>query len=609
MAQKDVGPTMPKSLLQQLLNGLCAVGSVLVVVWLVGYGAYGIDFTDESFYLIWISDPYHYPGSVTQFGFIYHPLYLLLDGDVVRFRIVNFFTTYILAWLLSFLVLARFDTIHKPGWITCLILSAGLSCSVFTIFDSWIITPSYNTLALKALIVTVIGLLICDRESKLQNTLGCILIGTGGWLAFMAKPTTALALAISILLYVIWSRRLSIRELFLSASVATSLTIAGAFAIDGSVFGFIQRLKLGLELSNLLQGGHTIGQMLRLDSFNMNDDTERFFAVLVLIILIALWSFQSKRSTAQSAGVFICLFLFAATVAMATDQVRQVADFGQFQGMLLFSLVCAVIFFHLLCHRMQAFAEITREQWAIIALFLALPHIYAFGTNGNYWRNGTSAGIFWLLAGTVIFAPALRGRNPWPFISVLALATQSISILLLQAGAEKPYRQSAPIWENRSPVAYGSANTPIFLSDDFASYVKVVRDIAQGSEFQKGTPLLDLSGQSPGIVFALNAEGLGHAWTIGGYKGSQKFVEAGLALAPCEKIARAWVLQETGGPRSLSIDLLSSFGAKFPDDYLEVGTWQTAPGAGGFASTRTQSLWRPMNPISTLQACNKLRTR
>ena len=92
----------PNLILQRAMTVLSALGSVLVLGLLLKYSAYGIDFTDESFYLVWISNPFIYSVSLTQFGFIYHPLYSLLGGDIAALRQANILITYGLAWSLAY---------------------------------------------------------------------------------------------------------------------------------------------------------------------------------------------------------------------------------------------------------------------------------------------------------------------------------------------------------------------------------------------------------------------------------------------------------------------------------------------------------------------------
>lgn len=74
--------------------------TTLILAWVLWYCSYGIDFTDESFYLVWMANPFNYGESVTQFGFVYHLLYELLHGDIVALRRVNILITFGLAWVL-----------------------------------------------------------------------------------------------------------------------------------------------------------------------------------------------------------------------------------------------------------------------------------------------------------------------------------------------------------------------------------------------------------------------------------------------------------------------------------------------------------------------------
>ncbi|MNP85379.1 hypothetical protein D3C76_1850960 [compost metagenome] len=64
---------------------------------------------------------------------------------------------------------------------------------------------------------------------------------------------------------------------------------------------------------------------------------------------------------------------------------------------------------------------------------------------------------------------------------------------------------------------------------------------------------------------------------------------------------------EPNGPRSLPAETLLEQGARFPDDYRHVGTWQTPPGAGGYSFEREQVLYAPVNVEDTTRACQAKR--
>lgn len=593
--------------LQRALIAFSVLGSVLVLGWLLNYSAYGIDFTDESFYLVWISNPFIYSGSATQFGFIYHPLFSLLGGDIAALRQANILITYGLAWSLVYFFLTSLGPGFKEDRYTLLATSAGLAISVFTLFDSLLITPSYNSLTLQALLVCAIGLILSEKVVHRKSIIGWILIGVGGWLAFMAKPTTAIALAFSAFIYLLLSRKLSIRMLALSVATVTALLLISALLIDGSILRFIERFQFGLELSEQLGGGYTMELLLRIDRFLLNERIKIAFIWVFSALLIAFLSIctENKKWSIISHLISFTFFLFTASLTLG--KIPGSAGFGEYQGLLVFALVFAVASAGLLLTRFKALVSISLSQWAIAILFGATPHIYAFGTNLNYWQAGGAAAIFWLLAGLVLIGPLIRERTSWLPLLPLAFATQAVTATLLQTGFEQPYRQPQPLRLNTSPLEIGSQKSTLILSQDYADYIASAISTAREAAFEPDTPMIDLSGRSPGILYSLGAQSIGQGWTIGGYPGSLKLAETALAHTACEKISTAWVLFEEDGPRSIPTELMLNLGAVFPDNYMLVGFWNTAESAGGDVSSRRQELYKPVMPSETLKACMSLR--
>ena len=74
--------------------------TVTLLVWILWYCRYGIDFKDEGLYLISIANPFNYSISITQFSFIYHPLYKLLQGNIGLLRQANILMTFSLGWVM-----------------------------------------------------------------------------------------------------------------------------------------------------------------------------------------------------------------------------------------------------------------------------------------------------------------------------------------------------------------------------------------------------------------------------------------------------------------------------------------------------------------------------
>jgi hypothetical protein len=605
--KKSVFFTFP----QYLLTALAAVGTVLILGWVLKYSAYGIDFTDESFYLIWISNPFIYDASLTQFGFVYHPLYSLLGGDIAALRQANILITFGLAWSLTYSCLAFLVPSIKESRITRLVVAAGLATSAtngLIIAGFWLSTPSYNSLALQALLIAAIGLVLAERAIHSTSIIGWVLIGIGGWLAFMAKPSTALALAIGVFVYLLLSRKLSVRMLALSVVCALALVLASALLIDGSVLRFVDRIVTSIELATSMGGGHTLKNSLRIDEFQLDKQTKTALWLVFGLVAISLCCLWAENTKWLFVGIPISIGFFSITAMMSLGAIHQNAGFGQFQSLMIFGLVFASIFAVTVIGRTHALKSVTTSRWALACMFLALPHVYAFGTTNNYWQSAGSAAIFWLLAGVIVLSPLVRQRRSWMLLLPLAIAGQAVTATLLQTGLEQPYRQPQPLRLNTSTLELGPQKSALVLSDSYAEYISGATSAAKAAAFEPTTPVIDLTGHSPGLLYALGAESLGQAWIIGGYPGSSRFAQAALARATCEKIASAWILLEPEGPRSISTQLLSSLGADFPGSYNIAGFWFTAKGSGGYSTSRRQEFYKPILPLETLASCQKLRT-
>jgi hypothetical protein len=397
-----------KSPMENALVALCAAGTVLIISWLIRYSAYGIDFTDESFYLVWIANPFIYDGSISQFGFVYHPLYRLLGGDISALRQANILITFALAWGLAYFFLVSLAADLNESRIALPVVSASLATSAFILFDSWLPTPSYNSLNIQSLLIAAIGLVLAEKNTDRKSITGWLLIGVGGWLAFMAKPSTALALAVGVFIYLLFARKFSIRMLALTAISVLVLLLFSAFLIDGSPVSFFNRLQLGMEFSKHLGGGHTMSQILRIDNFQLSGKFELSILLIAGAVFLAVRSMCVKNKKWQAIGLLISILFFSITALLTLGQIHRTVDLGQFQGLLIFAVIYAAVIVALALGRLQTLKSVSSQQWMIAALFMAMPHIYAFGSNSNYWKVGSSAAIFWLLAGLALLGPMIR---------------------------------------------------------------------------------------------------------------------------------------------------------------------------------------------------------
>ncbi|MBM3938979.1 MAG: YfhO family protein, partial [Sphingomonadales bacterium] len=485
-------------------------------------------------------------------------------------------------------------------------VSAGLATGALVLFESWLITPNYNSLNFQALLITAVGVVLADKSAHRSSIIGWMLIGTGGWLTFMAKPSTALATGIALIFYLFFADKFSFRKFVITLFYVVALLLLSALIFDGSVPAFIKRFQLGFEFSMLQGGGYKPSEMLRINGFVFND---RLMIAFSLIFFAVSFAFYSSWKGKSVVSLIISGIFFLITALITLGQVDWNAGLGQFQGLLIFALIGSMYFSALVLGGLQVQKNISKQRWAMAAFFLILPHIYAFGTNGNYWHHGSWVGIFWLLAGLTVLSPMISERSFGRLLLPLAVIVPGITSILLQTGFERPYRQPQPLRLNSTALEIGSEKASLVLSQGFADYIVKAVSVAREAGFEAKTPVIDLTGRSPGIVFALGAESVGQAWIIGGYPGSISFAEAALVNAPCDRVASAWVLVEPNGPRSIPVEVLLSVGVDFFSEYIKIGMWQIAEGAGGSKIRQSQEMYKPKESQEILAVCQKTRKK
>lgn len=576
--QSEHGPRLKNWYLpKDLLVISSALVSVCALTWILWYCRYGVDFTDEGFYLNWISNPFIYPLSHTQFGFVYYPLYKLLDGNIVSLRQANILILFGLGWVLTYTFCKTILTsLPLTGW-RCAVITSSFAVLVFSHFNNylWLPTPNYNSLALKSLMITATGLLLMERDGSRENLAGCLLLGVGVWLAFMAKPTTAVALGLCSIVYFFAVRKLTIRFLSILGGVSAILFTGSALLIDGSLVDFIKRLVRGAETLWLLESDHRY--VLRYDELHFGRHLSAVLAASVTVFYIGASLLGSRSRVAVYCSTILSMLLpfFSLAIISGFLHVNLVQDpelgFGAQQGLILWAIPLTAFLIGLSSRKFRGVFSISRRQCARVFIFLALPAAYAIGTAANYWSKSIDAGIFLVLAGFFIVVPAMNHERLKYMVIFLALASQMTTVVLVDYAMEHPYRQPHPLHENNYPVDFGEAGSTLILARSSEQYVSEAMDLAERAFFSHGTPIIDLTGRSPGLLYALGAKSVGRPWLLGEHPGSNRFVADALKRVACEELAVAWLLTAPGDPRRISAEVLSGFGADPDRDYKVVG--------------------------------------
>lgn len=584
---------------------ISAAASVLLLGWVMLRCRYGFEFTDEGFYLNWISNPWNYRASVSQFGFVYHPLYKLVGGDIVLLRQANVLILFALGWALCLALLRsifiEWDSIgaSQRGGAVGVALVAGAGSLTF--FDLWLPTPSYNSLTIQSMMLAATGALLAGRELSKPSLAGWILVGIGGGLAFLAKPTSAAMLGCMVAIYLVAAGKFRLRGLSIAVAVAVFFLGVAALAIDGSLFLFIRRIIDGLDIGNRLSGKRNPIEIFRWDEINLSAEQKSNFTYLLIITFVATFLCFLTNSIARFAAALIAIAISIACIATFAGHLHPSISYEPFQPVQ-FSAVSFGVALAAMMFQDRTYPRLSRNGIAVLVFFAVLPYAYAFGTNTNYGATAARAGLFWFLSGFVVCA----ANAAWHKLLPAAALVLMVSAGVLYASMENPYRQTGPLRRQMTAVDITPGKSRLFLPEETAAYIRELHRLSAANGFKAGDIALDLTGVSPGSLYAMGARPLGVASTLAGYPGSRDYLTAALDGETCEAIAVSWILTEPGARDSFSPELLQRFGINISSDYLDVGSINSTR---SFAPQQfEQRLLRPArSPDAARLACETAR--
>ena len=595
-------------------------GSVLIVARVLWYGRYGFDFTDEGFYLHWLSHPFEYKISLSQFGYIYHPLYLALRGDIAALRGATVLLTFGFATCSGMVFLRKFFDKLTIGALPLFIFATALATLSLSWFCRWLTTPSYNSLNLQAFILTLIGMLLAGKPMKGSSLAGWSLIGLGGFFSFMAKPASAALLGFAVALYLFLTGKLRFCTLALAVGIAACSVFVAALLIDGSLFAFIERLHLGTQMLFVMDPNPE--KIVRLGQVALG--THEVIRMLLYSSLIAALAIlvQFKTWPAKVVLLSVSWGVLLVMVGMTTAKLTLARYFGL--SFLPFAGVAplAALLTGWCCRRSAATRTSPKERWTLAAVLLVMPYIFAFGSDVDYWWLGvTSAVVFWLFCGMTSLARLPTGERLKAALIPLCAAAQLSAMAWIEVGIQGPRRQPQPLPKNNVDFSLGEPSSHLILAQDTAAYLAEAGRAAAAAGFRPGMSMIDLSGVSPGLLYALSAVSKGRPWFNGGYPDSEARITFVLRRVACASLVGAWILDEPQGPVRLSPEVLASFGADLAADYMPVAEFYSSAipnlGPKGYGieprfpqkpEHRKQVLLKPTrDPAAAETACKQLR--
>ncbi len=457
-------------LLVLLIVALVFCGGLLV------YGAgRGADLTDEIFYLIWARDPDAYALVYQPFGYLLHPLFMLVQGDLRSYRLVGFAITAGSGALLGVSLASRRRSV---------LFGIYGALSALTIFFPWIITPSYNSAANVGALLAIAGILNALTDRPARGAAGAAMAATGLCFAAFSKPPLFVLAATLIVVVAIASR-----------SRRTAVALAAALLLAVALISLFLPLAAVPEL---------IARMAASQHVLALPNTPSSLPIKVARDWLAVPLSLTGAALAAGAGFVSVRFgwsrwLGAAAIGFSLFYIGSIAGDavdGSIPDFIGLALVTAA----------AGYAGVLRRSHGVnrlaVGLLLAAPFAVALGTFNNQWAQLNFSMAFPFVAAFVLAsADPLR----WRAGVARALAILGPCGVMLLAACY-PYSLPDSVFEQQVPISHPVTHSAILVDPETADFVRSTHGLASGAL------LIDLSGTGPGVAAALGARAPVLAW-------------------------------------------------------------------------------------------------
>ena len=566
----------------------------------------GFDITDESFYILSAFYPNEIFSTITHEGYYTGLLYLLSNYNLSYFRlygivlliVVSIWFTRELYKYLSQKLTLTFTILDK------LLLIIPISVGSLSYYKLWLISPSYNWLALISVILvfTFLFRIVSNKEINYNRyfALDYLLLSFSLSLSFMAKPTTALILVLISILFLIYEfKNMNLKKVIPSVITFTSIiVILHILILDGGFSSYYNRLIESMERMSLMGGGHTLGnrytdmialiQKFFFEEFYFHQ-INNLYIYSVLLIVNILYIVKNKINVLYLYSVLMFLVLVLYSYFMFDYGFDKNFNLMWIRSieLLLLNLILVITAILFIDKKMEFLNQIVKIIPFLFILILG-SFAYKFGS-GNQIIHVMSGSMIFIVTPLIVLNFIFDQRMKIKIFTALSGLILSIFIYhSLYYAYEHPYRLITNITgQNKKVALLGSLE----VDETTKLYIENIQKIAfENKEKNEKISLIDMTGGSPGANVILDAKLFGVQWLLGAYPGSNGFAER--ILKPYQgtnRLKKAWVLVAPKGVRKLNLNILNNIGLNFPDNYKKIGTVKTSH------RNEIQELWKPIS--------------
>ena len=571
--EEAVGATVKHDGKLSLFNVVIAVvlllESTFVVGWILRKADHGFDLSDESFYMIWIERPFEYPVAITQFGSVLSIPFALVGNDLILFRQLNILTTFGLAFVVAYQLLGPWLRRLDCTLLVRLAVSAAFALPSLTVMTYWLLTPSYNSLNGVAFLLVCVAV-FSHPQTERRQMIAALLIGLGGYLSFMAKPTSAAVLGVMALGFVWGIERWCWKSLLVAVCSAFSFLIISTCWVAGDPISFVVELREALELSR--DPDYSFLRLIRWNSPHLDTRWRMAFGVASLLLFVLLrvanrrvvgelsvWPVRVLSCVLLGVGMFgvVATWFDFQTFSVGFLEHRD-DEYGRKERYLFLSLLSVAVF-------AAYFREMDRRRLAVACFLFWLPYAFAFGTNINYWDKGATIAFFWVISLAVAISALPPRKSHLNYVMLIASFLPLFCVLDLEYAYTNPYRQESFAESTMKPVTIGRGKTEIMMAEETADLVELLRQEVKAAGFEEGMPVLDLTSQGVGLIYMIGGNNFPAVWSSAGSPWAEKSLRQYLMHRSDEKLENLWVLKKEGWADSNPDTVLEEVGLSMAD--------------------------------------------
>lgn len=558
----------------------------------------GFEFTDEAFYLLNGLHWREFTAVYSLFGAYLELPMRLTGGNVAALRVLTMLSLAASGALLGH-ELQRHSAAGRsaprlPRFAFWLVGAAG-GLYFFGVLST-LRVPSYNTIALAtSAIATALLLRSMDATTGRSRTASAIAYGFVMGICGLCKGSTGFLVGCLHLAYFCWANPPWRRDVVLQCIGGVLCGLALQLGLMTLTHpGWIAELQAGAALFSYDTGGK-LGAMVKNFRWELQGLLRWSPAALAGLLV---WGMLLRWLRARTSPAILGWLIVLPTAAVALLWMTPtLATYWWPASVLLIAMLLMVQLSGRDTLRLQP-AE--RRELALWVLLLCLPFAVSFGTNmAVLWHSQLSAVYIVLMVMVRLERLWQNGNLRSPLLgAAMCLLMLPPLVFQVRPALDAAFTYRLPTSMRLQDKPWQTPVGTVWVDDQTRQALSNLRGAAQHSGLGAGAPMLDFTGDGPGLVVALAGRPVGVPWLVGGYPNSATWAQRLLSGLARGKLSEAWLLSSPDNPRAIpgwpallaerigpqTHVLASSFIVRAPS------AWGEAP-----VPDATVCLWRPVS--------------